>query len=58
MAHGKERSKFGRRGCLMRCLCDGEGFHFYGYIVDISCGGAGIVETKELPAPGTQLLLK
>jgi c-di-GMP-binding flagellar brake protein YcgR len=41
----------------MRCRCEGAGFKINGFIVDISYGGAGIVENKELPAQGTELLL-
>jgi c-di-GMP-binding flagellar brake protein YcgR len=41
----------------MRCRCEGEGFRFNGYIVDISYGGAGIVETKKFPTQGTELLV-
>jgi len=41
----------------MRCRCEGEGFRFDGYIVDISYGGAGITGTKKLPTQGAELLL-
>jgi len=41
----------------MRCRCEGEGFRFDGYIVDISYGGAGISGTKKLPAEGAELLM-
>ena len=41
----------------MRCRCEGEGFQFNEYIVDISYGGAGIVETKKFPTQGSELLV-
>jgi hypothetical protein len=53
----KERREFLRRDCLMVCRCEGDRFRFNGHIVDVSYGGAGIVETKKLPAQGTELLV-
>jgi hypothetical protein len=42
----------------MRCRCEGEGFKFNGYIVDISYGGSGITGTEKLPKQGAELLGK
>jgi len=42
----------------MVCRCEGEGFRSSGHIIDISYGGAGIAETKKLPAEGAELLVK
>lgn len=57
MVRQKERRKFPRRDSLMRCRCEGEGFRFDGYIVDISYGGAGITGTEKLPTQGAELLV-
>ena len=57
MVRRKERRKFPRRDCLMRCRCEGEGFRFDGYIVDISYGGVGITGTDKLPTQGAELLV-
>lgn len=58
MGRQKERREFARRDCLLVCHCEGEGFRTTGHIVDISYGGAGIAETKKIPAEGTELLLE
>ena len=57
MVRQKERREFPRRDCLIRCRCEGEGFRFDGYIVNLSHGGAGITGTEKLPSPGTELLV-
>lgn len=53
MVRQKERRKCRRWDCIMPCRCEGESFHSRGFIVNLSYGGAGIVETKRLPAQGT-----
>ena len=57
MSRQKERRKFRRRDCLLRCRCEGKGFRFDGYIVNLSYGGAGINGTEKLPSLGTELLV-
>jgi len=41
----------------MLFCCEGEGLRVNGYIVNLSCGGAGIMGTRKLPVEGTELLV-
>lgn len=53
----KDRRKFHRWDCSLRCYCWGEGFEFKAVLTNLSFNGARVYFDKKLPAEGSEIKL-